>query len=379
MKKLISIIAIMFMFMFVITTSSFAKTYIFTETFDTGTSIEYTNTPVLYNILADGIGDTRLPGDYSLNYISHNLIDENLEIKGEVVVKNFYLKENPKIIGTDPLNQHKGVFHTGTAYYSLIGGNKWTAAAGLKYDFDVLMKSFSVSVSYLNNRNVNAGWFGFVAQEVDENEKVLWEGICYIASNGTGKKKWVNVSMSAERMEILLVRGHKFNRLYVVETYLYDDRVGGGYFDDLTITTESDEVEVAEEREISSSFVSTGTKVIITPDTKEAFYNHILYATVNGVETRVCNTADIGTPITLGPFPVGTPIDLRLHVTTVDQSFYTGDASNNPDGLDHCQMIPIPDTIDTWELGFEDMLNNGDADFNDCTLIVEGVQVVDGR
>jgi len=375
MKKLTQFVISAVIVYTLLTSQVFAKSYVITESFDNGQTIEYTNTPVLNDIVADFYGDTHVEGFmFSRNYVMDHIIDADGEIISNVIVKTWHRLADPKILAVCPLGKQKGVFDFGQGTNA---NTIWEHMAGLVYDFDVPRNSLALTFSYLNNRSNGTGSFVFVVQEVDENENVIWEGQKPIAGYKVYNKGWKTYVLGPERFEEWAIKGHKFNRLYILEGgSTYGSKSGGGYLDDLVITTTSDEVE--ETREISASFISTGTTVTVTPVSKEAFYNHILYATVNGVETKLCNTADIDSPITLGPFPVGTPIDFRLHVTTVDDSFYTGDASNNPDGLDHCQMVAT-DLEDVWILGFEDMLNNGDADFNDCTFSVQGVSVVDGR
>lgn len=67
------------------------------------------------------------------------------------------------------------------------------------------------------------------------------------------------------------------------------------------------------------------------------------------------------------------PQELRFYLTTppqgspsVPQTWYTGPGANNSDGFAHARMTQINAT--TVRLEWEDLINGGDMDFNDCVI-----------
>ncbi len=72
-------------------------------------------------------------------------------------------------------------------------------------------------------------------------------------------------------------------------------------------------------------------------------------------------------PIDLGWFAAGTELVFRLDVRNTGESFFTGDAGRNPDGLAHALATSILNDAGEYvtTVGFEDLLGGGDLDFND--------------
>ena len=91
------------------------------------------------------------------------------------------------------------------------------------------------------------------------------------------------------------------------------------------------------------------------------------------VSMFIGTSRDLGTIVNLGSFTAGTEMIFRLFVRDTEQSYFTGAASRNPDGIIHANV--------TWEspnvavVGFEDIYGGGDADYNDCTFRFTGVAV----
>jgi hypothetical protein len=72
----------------------------------------------------------------------------------------------------------------------------------------------------------------------------------------------------------------------------------------------------------------------------------------------------VGTTVDLGYFTAGTELIFGLHVNNAGYTFYSGDASLNPDGVAHSAIFG------TWQttgliVGFEDLFGGGDKDYND--------------
>jgi len=93
------------------------------------------------------------------------------------------------------------------------------------------------------------------------------------------------------------------------------------------------------------------------------------------------HTTAPGASSSLGFFAAGTELVFGLRVLTTGDSFFTGPASRNPDGVVHARAsrwlgtptIPTPGVV----VGFEDLLGGGDRDFNDYRFVVSNVSVED--
>lgn len=83
-----------------------------------------------------------------------------------------------------------------------------------------------------------------------------------------------------------------------------------------------------------------------------------------------------GTGRYLGRFSAGTELTFRLDVLKTGESFYTGDGSLNPDGLPHAVGVTRFDgtrRLFVTDVGFEDLLGRGDADYNDFNFRLTNV------
>jgi hypothetical protein len=85
-------------------------------------------------------------------------------------------------------------------------------------------------------------------------------------------------------------------------------------------------------------------------------------------------------PIELGRFDRGTELVFRLDVRNTGDSFFTGDADRNVDGLAHASAITLlDDSLFTTTVGFEDLVGGGDNDFNDfmfrLTNVIDPIDV----
>ncbi len=85
-----------------------------------------------------------------------------------------------------------------------------------------------------------------------------------------------------------------------------------------------------------------------------------------------------GTMLTLGTFAAGTPLIFRLDVLNTGISFFTGPASRNPDNIVHAGITTwVSDSFipaDGLRVGFEDLLNGGDLDFDDNLFVFANVR-----
>ena len=80
-------------------------------------------------------------------------------------------------------------------------------------------------------------------------------------------------------------------------------------------------------------------------------------------------------PLDLGWFAAGTELVFRLEVRNTGRSFFTGDALRNPDGLAHALAMTQLDGQGVYltTVGFEDLFNGGDRDFNDLVFRLTNV------
>lgn len=80
-----------------------------------------------------------------------------------------------------------------------------------------------------------------------------------------------------------------------------------------------------------------------------------------------------GTPVN-SVFNIGTRAaneNIFLYITTDENpshTYYSDPATANPDGIEHVGLSPINSNV--VKVGFEDLLNGGDRDFNDIDLSV---------
>jgi len=96
----------------------------------------------------------------------------------------------------------------------------------------------------------------------------------------------------------------------------------------------------------------------------------------NGLGTLFTNkTASVGSTLTLGTFAAGTELIFRLFVHDTGLTFFTGEASRNPDNVAHATVNAVGNT---HFVGFEDLFGGGDRDYNDFKFSVATKAVPDG-
>lgn len=80
--------------------------------------------------------------------------------------------------------------------------------------------------------------------------------------------------------------------------------------------------------------------------------------------------------VNLGNYNSGTNLDFKLTATNTGKNYFLGLGSNNPDGLVHAGVdINYFNSPNTVLVGFEDLYNGGDKDFNDMLFSVSNVSV----
>ena len=105
--------------------------------------------------------------------------------------------------------------------------------------------------------------------------------------------------------------------------------------------------------------------VTVTFGGSEAGYTSTLY--LGGTDTAIFSTNSLaGSTFSLGDFTAGTELSFRLEVQNTGNVFFTGAGANNIDGIAHAIVESVG--TDTLQVGFEDLLEGGDRDYNDLVF-----------
>lgn len=84
-------------------------------------------------------------------------------------------------------------------------------------------------------------------------------------------------------------------------------------------------------------------------------------------------SATIGDTVSLGNFTAGTELIFRIYVNDTGDSFYTGPASRNPDGIFHAVVDDAYSATESY-VGFEDLYDGGDKDYDDLQFSFTNVK-----
>lgn len=90
---------------------------------------------------------------------------------------------------------------------------------------------------------------------------------------------------------------------------------------------------------------------IVSPEVRFIAYNE-----------RVNSPDPVQDPVTIGPYPAGTELVFEIRVPS-QGTFQIGPGSRNPDGIPHA--VVTPDGVNSFIVGFEDLFNGGDLDYDD--------------
>lgn len=120
-------------------------------------------------------------------------------------------------------------------------------------------------------------------------------------------------------------------------------------------------------------FVATAGEVILTFLSKEAAYSNDLY--LQGTTDAILNNqaAVAGSQYSLGSFQAGAELVFSMLVNNTGLTYFTGKANTNPDNFMHAAYdITSSQTVN---IGFEDIFNGGDRDYNDLVFSISNVSV----
>ncbi len=120
-------------------------------------------------------------------------------------------------------------------------------------------------------------------------------------------------------------------------------------------------------------YVATAGEVILTFLSKTAAYSNDLY--LQGMPDSILNnqTATPGAQYSLGSFQAGAELAFTLFVKNTGFAYYTGNASLNPDNFIHAAYDIT--SGQSLNIGFEDLFNGGDKDYDDLVFSLTNVRV----
>jgi hypothetical protein len=120
-------------------------------------------------------------------------------------------------------------------------------------------------------------------------------------------------------------------------------------------------------------YVASAGEVILTFLSKTAAYSNDLY--LQGTSDSILNnqTAAPGTQYSLGFFETGAEIAFTMFVKNTGFAYYTGNASLNPDNFLHAAFDVT--SSQSLNIGFEDLFNGGDKDYDDLVFSLSNVSV----
>lgn len=122
----------------------------------------------------------------------------------------------------------------------------------------------------------------------------------------------------------------------------------------------------------ATGIVATGGDVIVTFGNSDAGYTSKLFL---GTTEIMSNRVQVGTTFNLGSFAAGTSLDFRIEVQNTGHSFYMGTGAANIDGFVHAK---VNDLVGSTQVGWEDLLNGGDQDYNDLVFTFSNTMECEG-
>lgn len=107
------------------------------------------------------------------------------------------------------------------------------------------------------------------------------------------------------------------------------------------------------------------------------YYNLVGLHSPESITFGICRGSNVPPPTQIGPFPPGTELVFFLNSQASDAPpgvppiYYNGPAERNPDNRVHANVSYDP-SARTITLGWEDIWNTGDRDFDDCVMTLTG-------
>lgn len=114
----------------------------------------------------------------------------------------------------------------------------------------------------------------------------------------------------------------------------------------------------------------TGGNVVVEVLPPTASFTSELHLVSPGPDRFIALNHDVGTIVNLGSFPAGVELIFSCYVRNTGQTFFTGPASRNPDGILHAALNVIGAGV--ANVGFEDLFGGGDRDYDDNNFQFRG-------
>jgi hypothetical protein len=122
---------------------------------------------------------------------------------------------------------------------------------------------------------------------------------------------------------------------------------------------------------LGDSLVSTGGTITVTFEGASATFQSSLRLVADGYSSGPIFpdlTTAQGTTFTFASLPAGTPFSFQLVVANTGDTWQTGPASGNADGIAHARVIENWNGTGRTYVAFEDQRGGGDRDYNDFTF-----------
>ena len=127
----------------------------------------------------------------------------------------------------------------------------------------------------------------------------------------------------------------------------------------------------------ASVYVQTTGEVVARFEGHTAGYSSALFLDQALIGPIFPNqTTPVGTTFSLGTFAAGTELIFRLHVYNTGDNWYTGPAGRNADGFAHANVVYNWNGTGRTFVGFEDLFNLGDRDYDDHMFSFTNVSTV---
>jgi hypothetical protein len=116
----------------------------------------------------------------------------------------------------------------------------------------------------------------------------------------------------------------------------------------------------------------TGGKLVATGGTVDVvvqqggitgYTSRLFLLRPDGTRDYIALNTDVGKQVTLGPFAAGRELVFGIALLNDGPTFYMGPGSRNPDGIAHAVVTETG--VRTFLVGFEDMFDGGDRDYDD--------------
>ena len=115
---------------------------------------------------------------------------------------------------------------------------------------------------------------------------------------------------------------------------------------------------------IGGQLLATGGTVdIVVQPATAVFTSRLFLLHPDGTRENISLNTEVGKHVTVGPFAAGQELVFGITVLNAGPTFLMGPASRNPDGIAHAEVTETG--VRTFLVGFEDVFDGGDRDYDD--------------